>query len=61
MTSTDYNSDTSADYTSFNDDIDLLYDLNNERDRLNASGLFIHVTTTLMVIGILIVVLFILF
>ena len=48
---------TEQDYTSFNDDIDLLYDIHDERDRLSTAGFFLHVTTTLMVIGVLIIVL----
>ena len=51
---------TEQDYTSFNDDIDLLYDINDERDRMNTLGFFLHVTTTLMFIGVLVVVLVIL-
>lgn len=46
-----------TDYKSLNDDIELLYDLHDERDRLSTLGFVFHVTTTLMVVGILIVVL----
>ncbi len=50
-----------TDYKSFNDDIDLLYDLNDERDRMSTLGMIVHVTTSLMILGILIVVLILIF
>jgi hypothetical protein len=54
-------SETDIDYTSFNDDMNLVNDLNDERDRMTTLGFFLHVTTTLMIVGVLVVILVILF
>ena len=46
-----------TDFTSFNDDLDIIDDLHDECDRLSTIGFVFHVITTLMVIGVLIIVL----